>query len=69
LNDKKISEHEIALSLSLPLPPCHIRSVKRRANLVINRVKLGEDDSVDEVRVVIGGVVGQRRIELDQLLK
>jgi hypothetical protein len=56
-------------SLSLPLLPCHIRSVKRRANLVINGVKLGEDDSVDEVRVVIGGVVGQRCIKLDQLLK
>ena len=37
------------------------------ANLVVDGVKLGEDDAVDEVRVVAGRVVSQRSVELDQL--
>ena len=37
------------------------------ANLVVDGVKLGEDDAVDKVRVVAGRVVSQRGVELDQL--
>lgn len=36
--------------------------------LVINSVKLGENDSVDEARVCHVGVVGQGLVELGQLI-
>jgi len=35
------------------------------AHLVVNGVELGQHDAVDDVRVLVGGVVGQRLVELD----
>ena len=39
-----------------------------RPDLVIDRVKLGQDDPVDGVGIVTGGVVRESSIELDELI-
>ena len=39
-----------------------------RPNFVIDGVKLGQNDAVDSVRIVAGGMIGESCVELDKLI-
>ena len=38
------------------------------AYFIVNGVKLGEHDSIDEMRIVLIGMIGQSGVEFDQLI-
>ena len=47
---------------------CLLKVMTFNTDLVVDGVELSEDDSVDEVRVLLRGVVRHGRVELDQLV-
>ena len=38
------------------------------ANLVIDGIKLGEDDAINGVRVLVGGMISKSSVELHELV-